>query len=232
MAEITRKITIIPDGPYEVTPDVPLNHATIVPDERGAGKEWDVGKPYETPGEEPYYLCRCGRSKDKPFCDGTHERVDFHSREVAGDAPYHESAEHYQGETIDLLDKEELCAVARFCDRGEQVWGYVQSSGRPGLEKEAIYQACACPSGRLTIRRKNGEQIEPALPQEISTIEDPAKDHRGPLWVKGGIQVEGSDGRQYHIRNRMTLCRCGESGNMPFCDASHLQCDHMKGLDE
>jgi CDGSH-type Zn-finger protein len=56
--------------------------------------------------------------------------------------------------------------------------------------------------------------------------------HRGPLWVKGGIGLEGAKGVKYETRNRMTLCRCGESSNMPFCDATHLHCPHMKGADE
>jgi CDGSH-type Zn-finger protein len=30
-----------------------------------------------TPSESPIYLCRCGQSADKPFCDGTHKKVAF-----------------------------------------------------------------------------------------------------------------------------------------------------------
>ena len=41
------------------------------------------------------------------------------------------------------------------------------------------------------------------------------------LVIRGGIQVEGSDGFLYKRRNRVTLCRCGESEIMPFCDSSH-----------
>jgi CDGSH-type Zn-finger protein len=52
-------------------------------------------------------------------------------------------------------------------------------------------------------------------------IFDPAREEEGPLWVRGGIQVEGADGFLYQRRNRITLCRCGRSQNMPFCDASH-----------
>jgi 3-phenylpropionate/trans-cinnamate dioxygenase ferredoxin subunit len=33
------------------------------------------------PGEETIYLCRCGRSATKPFCDGTHKKVGFQADE-------------------------------------------------------------------------------------------------------------------------------------------------------
>jgi len=95
----------------------------------------------------------------------------------------------------------------------------------------AIEESCACPGGRLTVV-KDGKPIDPALPQEIGLIQDSLKNCRGPLWVKGGITIEGADGKVYEKRNRVTLCRCGESTNMPFCDISHLACPHMHGKDE
>ncbi|HET8688843.1 MAG TPA: CDGSH iron-sulfur domain-containing protein [Methanosarcina sp.] len=41
--------------------------------------------------------------------------------------------------------------------------------------------------------------------------------------MRGGIPIESADGKQYEIRNRVTLCRCGKSRNKPFCDGSHVE---------
>ena len=69
--------------------------------------------------------------------------------------------------------------------------------------------------------KKTGKPIEPKLEPAITIIEDPQANVSGPIGLKGGIELESSDGTNYEARNRMTLCRCGKSKNKPFCDASH-----------
>ncbi|ULQ58584.1 CDGSH iron-sulfur domain-containing protein [Brucepastera parasyntrophica] len=224
------KIKILKNGPYEVTKNIPLNQAIIKTNAEGESKDWQEGKTYQAQ-EEDYHLCRCGQSKTKPYCDGTHEDIGFKGKETADKEPYEDGAKHYRGKKMDLLDNESLCAGARFCDPEGGVWVLATRSEDPAHEKLAIREACNCPAGRLTIVEKDGTKIEPELPQEISLIQDVFNNYRGPIWVKGGIEIEGADGESYEVRNRVTLCRCGESQNMPFCDASHYNCTHMMGTD-
>jgi CDGSH-type Zn-finger protein len=60
MAEVS--ITPTENGPYKVTGPVEL----IDPD----------GNPINAPGKT-VFLCRCGGSTNKPFCDGTHSKIGF-----------------------------------------------------------------------------------------------------------------------------------------------------------
>ncbi|MCC6948583.1 MAG: CDGSH iron-sulfur domain-containing protein [Bradyrhizobiaceae bacterium] len=54
-------VRIRKNGPYEVRGSIPLRASS-----------WSVGATREN-----YALCRCGASKNKPFCDGSHWRVKF-----------------------------------------------------------------------------------------------------------------------------------------------------------
>jgi len=57
------KITVSENGSYKVEGDVPL---------------FDFeGNTIETREGRPFFLCRCGESSNKPFCDGTHKTCGF-----------------------------------------------------------------------------------------------------------------------------------------------------------
>jgi hypothetical protein len=85
-----------------------------------------------------------------------------------------------------------------------------------------IEEAANCPSGRLIEWDKDGRSIEPDLDPSIALIVTSGHGIVGPIWVRGGIPVEFTDGHLYAVRNRVTLCGCGKSKNGPFCDGNHI----------
>jgi len=216
------KITVTKNGPYIVTGGVPLTTEEIRDDDEGYCHTWRQVKKY--PLQEEYALCRCGHSKNKPFCDGTHTEIHFDGTEAGDRAPYREGAEIIRGPALTLADNRHLCAHARFCLRAGGIWNLVGQSGDPAARDLAIEQAGNCPSGRLVVHdNATGKPIEPELERSIAIIEYPPRGEHGPLWVRGGIPVISADGEPYEIRNRVALCRCGRSRNKPFCDGSHVQ---------
>jgi CDGSH-type Zn-finger protein len=42
-----------------------------------------TGQPIDLKGEKKIWLCRCGASKTKPFCDGSHETIGFQAHDPA-----------------------------------------------------------------------------------------------------------------------------------------------------
>ena len=214
------QIQITKDGPYLVSGSLPLNEQWIETNAEGESMDYREGKKF--PAQPQYALCRCGRSSNKPFCDGTHQKVNFDGTETASNEPYLEQAERIDGPTMSLTDAEALCAFARFCDPKGRIWNLVKLTDSEEARELVKYQAGHCPAGRLVAwDRATGKPIEPNFPPSLGLIEDTEKNVSGPIWVRGGIPVVSADGKTYEIRNRVTLCRCGQSNNKPFCDGSH-----------
>ncbi|MBE2212088.1 MAG: CDGSH iron-sulfur domain-containing protein [Xanthomonadaceae bacterium] len=95
-------------------------------------------------------LCRCGLSKDKPYCDGSHA-----------------------------------------------TGGFVASGERAPQESQPLAM------------RDGGLDVEPQK--------------NGPLHVIGNLEVVTGTGHTVDRTTETWLCRCGHSGNKPFCDGSHAK---------
>ncbi len=224
------KVVISENGPYIVSGGLPLEKEYIVCDDQGVSIEWKKGKAY--PQRETYALCRCGGSGQKPFCDGTHAREGFKGTETASRKKYLARAEKIDGPGFTLTDVPDLCAVARFCHQAGGIWRLAAESDDPDDKKLAAHIAGQCPSGRLIVwDNETGKPVEPEFEPSVSITEDPLKGVSGPLWVKGGVPVESANGLKHEARNRVTLCRCGRSGNKPFCDGAHISCRFNDGDD-
>lgn len=227
------KIVVRKDGPYVVSGNIPLTMQIISPNNEGLSWDWKEGKKLEPKQASEYSLCRCGQSKNKPFCDGTHAKVRFEGKETATRKPYIRQAETFDGPTLVLSDAEDLCAFARFCDPGGKIWSLIERTNDAKVRELVIREASHCPAGRLVMHdKKTGKEIEDQLPPSIGVVEDPELGCSGPLWIRGGIRIESHDGKSYEIRNRVTLCRCGASSNMPFCNGSHASIKFNDGLVE
>jgi CDGSH-type Zn-finger protein len=214
------RVTVSENGPYMVTGDIPLAKQTITTNAEDGSEAWQEGSAVAH--RETYALCRCGASQTKPFCDGSHLKIGFVGTETASRDTYLGQAKLLDGPILQLTDAESLCAFGRFCDPNGNVWSQVSQTDDGAVRTMFVRQVNECPSGRLVAWNKvSGKPVEHALPVSIGLIEDPEQQCSGPLWLRGGIPVVAADGFEYEVRNRVTLCRCGESKNKPFCDGTH-----------
>lgn len=213
------RITVTLGGPYIAEGGIPLVEETITPIE--GHLEYRTTRTYSL--QQTYALCRCGHTTTPPFCDGTHAAELFEGEEVASRAPFEERAEIYPGSGVTLFD-DGRCSFARFCHREHgDVWTLTQRSDDEELKREAVKASSDCPSGRLVhVDTKEGSMYEPRRAPSIAILQDPQRAASGPLFVRGGVPLFGTDGAEYELRNRYTLCRCGASRDTPFCDAMHI----------
>ncbi len=126
----------------------------------------------------------------------------------------------YTGTDVDVTFDGPRCIHARECvtrlhavfDRDRRPWVLPD-----GAEADQVVDVVSrCPSGALHSFRHDGGISEIAL--EINTVRL-WKD--GPLQFSGDLEIAGHEGSLAEIR--ATLCRCGGSGNKPFCDNTHKQ---------
>jgi CDGSH-type Zn-finger protein len=222
-------VRVLANGPYLVSGAVPVAVQIIGADARGDSVEWIEGRRFDD--QERYALCRCGHSSNKPFCDGTHKKIGFEGTETADRRPYLEVAAEFDGPVLAVTDAQHLCVGARFCHPAAgRIWDLVGESGGEA-RRLAKREAGLCPSGRLVVwDRLARTAFEPELEQSIGIVEDPRGAVSGPIWVRGGITVQSAAGDVYETRNRVTLCRCGESTNKPFCDGAHARIRFDDGL--
>ncbi len=219
-----KKIVVQKDGPYTVHGGVPLVRKSQVVSEHGEPLTWKTGEAIEA--KETYILCRCGQSGEKPFCDGTHDDIDFDGMESADTSVTAERRVTFAGGTNIVVRYDDyLCMEAGFCaNRVTDIGHMVPHTDDTQVRAQVMAMAERCPSGAYTYAIEQGEaDIEPDLPRQIAVTTEITSDGpvAGPLWVTGYIPIERADGQPLETRNRVTLCRCGHSSEKPLCDGTH-----------
>lgn len=67
-------------------------------------------------------------------------------------------------------------------------------------------------------KNKNEKKAEVTVPEELPEIRVMKN---GPLVFRGTFRILGTDGKELKTMKIQSICRCGASLNMPFCDGTH-----------
>lgn len=172
------------------------------------GKIFPVNKPV-------FALCRCGGSKSKPFCDGTHGKINWTDEKQEGRQP--RRVDDYVGKKITIHDDRGICSHAGYCTDG--LPKVFRMSTEPWIDADAesvekiIKTIKKCPSGALSY------SIDGVLHDKFADISEIKVTKDGPYYVKGFIKLKDKD--EPTSEEHYALCRCGKSKNKPFCDGQH-----------
>ena len=203
------EITPLPNGPLQVDRIKALKNAR--------------GEIIDT--SESIFLCRCGSSKNKPYCDGSHSAVHFSDRRTRKkDDP----ASEFVGKDVTVIDQAGLCAHAGHCVDEAPKTFFTKQGGRRVSHPDASDAATViaairrCPSGALLY--KLGGKLVHAYSAETEVLVE--KD--GPLRVQRAKLNSAHPATENHY----TLCRCGASANKPFCDGMHTTVKFRDGSAE
>ncbi|TRD18927.1 CDGSH iron-sulfur domain-containing protein [Palleronia caenipelagi] len=174
-----------------------------------------------TPDTPSIALCRCGASKNKPFCDGSHKDAGFSSENP--DTELRTSAISYVGEVeghvVTVSYTPALCGHVAECVRMQGI--VFDPDRKPWIQPEngTIEGICeavaACPSGALRVG------LGQATPKHIEKNDTLiAVVENGP-YVVNHVKIDADPGAEGASKNEYILCRCGQSKNKPFCDGTH-----------
>lgn len=134
----------------------------------------------------------------------------------------------YQSDDIEVRYDVKRCIHAAECVRSlPQVF---DPDERPWIQpKKASADEVAAaverrPTGALTYRRLDaGDSETPPGRNAVQLVND------GPLFLSGDITISDAGQRAPERSVRIALCRCGASGNKPFCDNSHIEAGFTSG---
>lgn len=96
-------------------------------------------------------------------------------------------------------------------DPGRRPWIVADNEPDALLLAEVVRR---CPTGALHYTLVEGPPETPDPVTTVTAVPD------GPLLVRGDLRLDLGDAGTM-TETRAALCRCGSSGNKPFCDGSH-----------
>lgn len=128
----------------------------------------------------------------------------------------------YTNGEVTIVWKPNVCIHSAICFRGLGEVFHPQT--RPWITPEGsttdkiIEQVKQCPSGALSYYLNRDEESGP-VQVEVDTVVEATPN--GPLMVYGNVSVKDAAGNVTKRNKATAFCRCGGSGNKPFCDGTH-----------
>lgn len=130
--------------------------------------------------------------------------------------------EYTNGE-ITVVWKPKVCIHSENCIQLSEVFN---QHNRPWISPEGASserianQIDKCPSGALSYYYNNEQK--PSDNEGITaSITQVDISPNGPIILKGDVTIKHKDGTAEKRTKMTAFCRCGASGNKPFCDGSH-----------
>ena len=209
------KILTLPNGPYYLINEMEPKVVENLRNSNGESLSTICG----------IALCRCGASKNKPFCDGTHGIIRFLNNDTEVTETGHivkDKRKTYAGKKIIIHDNRKICSHAAECVNN--LPSVFKFDARPWIDPEAatleesINTIRKCPSGALSYSIDGVEYKDQNERKPMVTVSK-----EGPYIITGGVELIG-DNLQFGdgaSKEHYTLCRCGASRNKPFCDGMH-----------
>ncbi len=163
------------------------------------------------------YLCRCGDSKNAPFCDGAHKAQGFEAAGPDGCTPSDQEIVTWEGRTMRTFFNKSTCMHVYYCKPLKDLRAAELAGDDSAADKiKAVVDTC--PSGALSYADKASTETAamPDGPVAIDIREGGEIRLQVPFDMSVGLQ-------ERQAGNRATLCRCGLSKNKPFCDGRHMR---------
>lgn len=133
-----------------------------------------------------------------------------------------EVTKKYTNGEVTIVWKNAQCIHSSICWKGLNA--VFNPSERPWIKPEGaptnaiVEQVKKCPSGALSYYM-NDEMESASVEVQAETIVEPTPN--GPLMVYGNVVVKDAQGNETRKNNATAFCRCGQSGNKPYCDGTH-----------
>ena len=207
---MTIKISLMKNGPICLTggeDDFPVVRSA-------EGEDIQAGKKI--------FLCRCGHSQDKPFCDGAHAGAAYSDENVCEN----DQLQDYEAPGITVHFNRAICSGAAACVRN--LPAVFRNAGEDWIHPaeatidEVIATVGKCPSGALTHTIEGKTAIKEVDETSVRIVKN------GPYEIKGPVEFDAPKWSRNASRSNFALCRCGKSRNAPFCDYAHGE----KGWDD